>query len=194
MQSRPRARPGDEGPPPDEDGGAPSDPEQVARTILLRRLDHAPRSRAELAETLAQRGVPEEAAARVLDRFEEVGLIDDRLFARMWVQSRQVGRGLAGRALAAELRRRGVGDEAITEALEAVTPDLEAQTARDLARRRALSMAGVPYATAARRLTGFLARKGYGPGIAGRVVRDVLSELRSEEVDDTVAAEHLRFS
>ena len=94
--------------PPGDLDDSPADPEQVARTILLRRLEAAPRTRAELATTLRERNVPDEVALRVLDRFEEVGLIDDRVFARMWVESRQRGRNLSGRALRSELRRKGV--------------------------------------------------------------------------------------
>ena len=69
---------------------------------------------------LARRGVPDEVAERVLDRFGEVDLIDDAAYARAWVESRHSGRGLARRALAYELRQRGVADADAAEALEAV--------------------------------------------------------------------------
>ncbi len=85
--------------PPADVNGPQADPEQVARTILLRRLEAAPRTRSQLAATLRERAVPADVAQRVLDRFEEVGLIDDALFARMWVESRQSARQLSARAL-----------------------------------------------------------------------------------------------
>ena len=72
-----------------------ADPEQVARTILLRRLSVAPRTRRELADDLRKRGIPDDVSARVLDRFEEVGLVDDTEFARMWAVSRQRTKGSA---------------------------------------------------------------------------------------------------
>jgi regulatory protein len=171
--------------PPADLDGPQADPEQVARTILLRRLEAAPRTRAQLASTLQERGVPDDVAARVLDRFEDVGLIDDRTFARMWVQSRQVSRGLAPRALRAELRRRGVADELVDEALSDV--DLEAQlvAARAIAERKARSLRGLPRQTQVRRLSGALARKGYGPGLASQVVREALDVLQAEEAEDT---------
>jgi regulatory protein len=56
---------------------AEPDPEQVARAIVLRLLTGAPRSRAQLADALARKDVPEDVAARVLGRFTEVGLIDE---------------------------------------------------------------------------------------------------------------------
>ncbi len=80
--------------------------------------------------------MPDDVAARLLDRFEEVGLVDDAAFARDWVASRQAGRGLARRALTTELRRKGVADEVVAEAVDAVAPETEVETARALVRRR----------------------------------------------------------
>ncbi len=160
--------------PPESLPDSPADPEQVARTILLRRLDAAPRTRSELATTLRERNVPDDVAQRVLDRCEEVGLIDDRLFARMWVESRQRARSLSGRALRSELRRKGIRDEWIDEALEQVGPEDERDAARAVAASKARSVVGLPRATQVRRLSGALARKGYGPGLTAQVVREAL--------------------
>ena len=124
-------------------------------------------------------------ASSVLDRFEEVGLIDDRLFARMWVDSRQAGRQLSVRALRAELGTRGVAPEAIAEAVESVSDEDELEAARAVAMRRARSVAGLPRATQVRRLSGALARKGYGPTLSGRVVQEVLDGV----VDDMAPPE-----
>ena len=104
----------------------------MARGICLRALTGAPKTRSQLAELLARRGVPEEAAEAVLDRFTEVGLIDDAAFARAWVSSRQAGRGLARRALQAELRAKGVDPEVAAEAVELVDDDDERAAARTL--------------------------------------------------------------
>src|SRR5689334_25278851 len=101
---------------PADDLGPDADPESVARKILLDQLTGRARSRSDLAAKLAQRNVPEEIATRLLDRFEEVGLVDDAAFARGWVEQRQSGRGLARRALAQELRRKGIDDEVARDA------------------------------------------------------------------------------
>ena len=92
------------------DLGPEADPESVARKILLDQLTGQARSRKELSDKLASRNVPDDVATRLLDRFEEVGLVDDEAFARAWVESRQRGRGLARRALQQELRRKGIDD------------------------------------------------------------------------------------
>jgi regulatory protein len=164
--------------PPDVDGPPEpdADPESVARQICLHQLEFAPRTRAELAATLAKRGVPDEAAEAVLSRFAEVGLIDDALFSEMWVTSRHRGRGLAGRALQQELRRKGVDDETARDAVATLHPDQEAETARSLVRRKLASTRGLTTEARVRRLAGMLARKGYGPGLAFRIVKEELEE------------------
>jgi regulatory protein len=156
------------------DSDDPDDPESVARLICLRLLTTAPRTQAELATALRRRGVPDEAAEAVLARFTEVKLIDDATFARAWVESRHHSRGLAGRALSAELRRKGVAQEDIAGALEELDPDQELATARELVARRIPATRGQPGPARMRKLTGVLARKGYGPALAYRVVREAL--------------------
>ena len=154
-------------PEPDPD----ADPENVARQILLRRLTDQPRSRAELAEALAKKNVPDDIAQRMLDRFEELGLVNDEEFARLWVESRQRTRGLAPRVLSMELRRKGVADDVIREVLADVDPESEREMAHQLVQKKLRSMAGLDDTTRIRRLTGMLARKGYAPQVAFDIVR-----------------------
>jgi regulatory protein len=157
-----------------------ADPESVARTILLDKLTGQPRTRAELADLLAAREIPAEVATKVLDRFNEVGLIDDAAFASAWVESRHRGRGLAKRALAQELRRRGVDDELARDALEELDPDQEAATARALVRRKLPSMRSFDRQVAMRRLLGMLARKGYPGGLAMSIIKEELAASDEE--------------
>lgn len=183
-QGRPEGRRRAAPPPPDPVAELPeADQEEVARKILLDQLTGQARSRQQLAEKLRAKNVPEPVATRLLDRFEEVGLIDDEAFARMWVSHRGAGahRGLATRALAAELRRKGVDDEVAKAALEDVDPEEERETARRLVRGKLRSVARVDDTTATRRLVGMLARKGYGSGVAFAVVREELAAAGREE-------------
>lgn len=165
-----------------------ADPESVARSICLRALTGAPKTRQQLADLLARRGVPEEAAIAVLDRFGEVGLIDDAAFARAWVTSRQAGRGLGRRALRAELRAKGVDDQVAASAVALVDDDDEREAARRLVERRLPGMARLDRVTATRRLVGMLARKGYSGGLAAAVVREALDARADDEVTDTAGA------
>ena len=125
---------------------------------------------------MRRRGVPEDIAAEVLDRFQEVQLIDDEEFSRQWVRSRHAGRGLARRALAHELRHRGVAEETVRDAVQEIDSEEELCTARELVRRRLASTRRDDPARRMRRLAGMLARKGYGPAVALRAVREVLAE------------------
>jgi regulatory protein len=157
-----------------------ADPVQVARSIALRQLTMGPRSRAQLAQAMAKRDVPLEAAEAVLDRFEELGLIDDAELAHMIVRSRHATKGVARRALAQELRTKGIAQIHAEDALEGLTDDMEEQSARELVRRKLRSMSSVAPDVQARRLIGMLARKGYPSGMVMSVVR---SELASAGAD-----------
>jgi regulatory protein len=158
----------------DGDDG-PGDPEARAREVCLRLLALAPRTRAQLAEALRKRGIPDDAAHEVLGRYEDVGLIDDAAFARAWVESRHYSRGLAGRALSAELRQRGVAADEIRAAIdEQIGPDAEVSAARRLVAGKLAATRGLPPGQRTRRLAGLLARKGYPAGLAFRVIREAL--------------------
>ncbi|MFF5573295.1 recombination regulator RecX [Streptomyces luteogriseus] len=170
-----------------EDGGAPSssraeqeappgDPVERARAICLRLLTGTPRTRKQLADALRKRQIPDDAAEEVLSRFEEVGLINDGAFADAWVESRHHGRGLARRALARELRTKGVDSTLIDEAVSQLDSEQEEETARELVARKLRSTPGLDRDKRLRRLAGMLARKGYPEGMALRVVRQALEE------------------
>ncbi|MFI1929457.1 recombination regulator RecX [Streptomyces sp. NPDC020330] len=156
--------------------GEPRDPVEQARNICLRLLTGTPRTRKQLADALRKREIPDEAAEEVLARFEDVGLIDDAAFAGAWVESRHHGRGLARRALVRELRTKGVDSAVIDEAVGRLDPDQEEETARELVARKLRSTRGLDRDKRLRRLAGMLARKGYGEGLALRVVRQALEE------------------
>ncbi|MFH8469848.1 recombination regulator RecX [Streptomyces sp. NPDC017991] len=170
-----------------QDGGAPSssraekaeqpkDPAEQARAICLRLLTGTARTRKQLADALRKREIPDDVADEVLSRFEEVGLINDGAFADAWVESRHHGRGLARRALAQELRTKGVDSTLIDEAVAQLDSDQEEATARALVARKLRSTRGLDRDKRIRRLAGMLARKGYSQGTALRVVRQALEE------------------
>ncbi|MGW1430182.1 recombination regulator RecX [Streptomyces sp. NPDC002431] len=156
--------------------GEPRDPVEQARNICLRLLTGTPRTRKQLADALRKREIPAEAAEEVLSRFEDVGLIDDAAFADAWVESRHHGRGLARRALVRELRTKGVDAAVIDEAVGQLDSEQEEATARELVARKLRSTRGLERDKRLRRLAGMLARKGYGEGMALRVVRQALEE------------------
>ncbi|MFE5882461.1 recombination regulator RecX [Streptomyces hydrogenans] len=155
---------------------SPQDPAERARAICLRLLTGTPRTRRQLADALRKREIPDDIAEEVLARFEDVGLIDDAAFAGAWVESRHHGRGLARRALARELRTKGIDPGLVQEAVNQLDSEQEEVTARELVERKLRATRGLERDRRLRRLAGMLARKGYPEGMALRVVRQALEE------------------
>jgi regulatory protein len=158
------------------DGDAEADPYAVAKSIALDRIATRDRTRHELAQALKAKNVPPEITEQVLDRLQEVGLVDDAAFAEAWVESRQQRRHLSRPALRRELQAKGVDRDKIDVALESVDYGDELGAARELARRRHRAIAELPYPVRYRRLAGALSRRGFGPGIVTQVLREVLGE------------------
>ncbi len=162
------------------------DPEAKARQICLRLLTVAPRTRAQLSQAMRRGGVPAETAEAVLDRFTDVGLIDDAAFGRAWVESRHHSRGLSRRSLSAELRQRGLGGDEIREAVETLDPEQEVATARRLVERKLASSRGRPAEARVRQAAGMLARKGYPPGLVFRLIREAMEHEGAEDSEDVL--------
>lgn len=162
------------------EGRVSEDPEQRAKDICLRLLEFRPRTRAELQQALARKGIEAGVAERVLSRLDAVGLVDDKTFAEVWVRSRHTHEGLGRRALAAELRRKGVDDAVTSDALTTVDYGAEEERARQLVRKKLRTLAAADEATKVRRLVGMLARKGYTQGMSYRIVRDELRAVGDE--------------
>lgn len=164
------------------DAGEP-DPHAVARRTVLRQLAMGPRTRRQLEDKLRDRGCEPGVARQVLDRMTEVGLVDDEAFAEMYVRSKQETKGLAASALRHELRQKGVAEEVVDAALEEIDPEREKEQARALVARRLRTMRGLDRDSQTRRLAGFLARKGYGPGVSYQVIREALDVLPEHRRD-----------
>jgi regulatory protein len=164
-----------------------ADPEDVARTICLRLLTVRARTRSELLDALAARGVPETASTKVLDRLADVGLVDDRAFADGYVLSRQRDRGLAVREISRQLRDKGVDETVITSAVQAVSGEAEAEAAKQLVVRKLRSMTRLAPEVKTRRLVAMLARKGYPPSMAFQVVRDAVGGGSEDTAPDDTA-------
>jgi regulatory protein len=153
--------------------------EEQARTLCLRLLTARARTRAELEGQLTKRGYQDDVSARVLDRLAEVGLVDDAGFAEQWVRSRRANRGKGKRALAAELRNKGVDNEVIAAALADIDTGAERERAeqlvRDKLRREQLADDDTKVA---HRLVGMLVRRGYSQSMAFDVVTAELAGER----------------
>ena len=157
---------------------------EQARALCLRLLTARARTRAELEGQLAKRGYPEDVSAEALDRLAQVGLVDDEDFAEQWVRSRRTSAGKGKRALAAELRTKGLDNEVITAALADIDAGAERvraeQLVRDKLRREKLGDLSDRDTEnkVTRRLVGMLARRGYSQSMALDVVTTELANER----------------
>lgn len=145
---------------------------QRALTFILRSTQHRPQTEAELATKLRSRDLDEPVVDAAIAQAKKVGAIDDDAFARAWVADRGGGRGYGAARIRRELTQRQVPDELIEAALGALDGRDEEAVATELARARVRRLpASLPPETAARRLIGYLVRRGYPPGLAQRVAR-----------------------
>ena len=164
-------------PPPSTSDGAPAREEQ-ARALCLRLLTARSRTRAELESALANRGYPDEVSTQVLDRLAAVGLVDDADFAEQWVHSRRVNAGKGKRALAAELRTKGVDNDVITAVLSGIDAGAERDRAEKLVRAKLRRENVDDDVRVTRRLVAMLARRGYIQTMAYDVVSTELAAER----------------
>lgn len=141
----------------------------------LRALGRRGLSRRELERALAAKGYPESAVDVELDRLEGVGLIDDFALAQHLVADLQERKGLGGGAIKAELVRRVIAPAAIAYAMDLIDTADELAMARDLAAKRARQYGALDAATAERRLTAFLLRRGF----SSTTVRAAVATVRS---------------
>ncbi|SDP12101.1 regulatory protein [Nakamurella panacisegetis] len=167
-----------EAPAPDRPvGGSAAVGEQVtaARAICLRLLAVAPRPRAGLAQAMKRKEVPEDVAQDVLDWLTQVGLVDDVAYAHSFVRTKHRDRALSSAALRTELRRLGVDDESMADAVETVDQQAERTRAAELIAKRVDAAMAVGPLAAKRRLLGLLARRGYPADIAIPVVDQAIA-------------------
>jgi regulatory protein len=146
-----------------------------ARTAAYRLLTYRPRSHAELEQKLREKGFKEAVIEAVLADLEHLGYVNDRQFAGQWAAGRLRLRGFGRRRIEQELRRKGISQEVIREAIsEAVPPDDEREAAAKAAEKKLRTMLSVAPDVRRRRLAGFLERKGF----SSEITRSILNTIR----------------
>lgn len=157
----------------DPDGGGQSGESEIM-SVVMRRLNAAPRSRGELSKYLLDKEFDPTLIDRVLDRVSSMGYIDDAAYAQEWVRSRHRSRGLAPSVLKRELISKDVDLEVIEVALEQLTSDETRVRAYELAAKKYRSLMAVDHAVAVRRIASLLQRKGYPPSMCFQVAKETV--------------------
>jgi regulatory protein len=164
-----------------------NDPLALVREAALALLSRREHSRRELARKLRRKGHSRDQIEVVLTRLEEVGLVSDERYARLFVTDTLAVRPLGRRRIVQGLRLKGIEPEAAGRALEEVYRDRavdDRSLAEDLARRRAGRLQTLEPTAARRRLAGFLARRGFDAVIVADTLRRVLRERPDPESSD----------
>lgn len=154
---------------------------EAAREIVLCRLDRSAAPRAALVELLERKEVDPRITTEVLDRLEAAGVIDDAAYAARLARTRFAEKGAARRAIAEELRRKGLGERDVTAALNQINSDDEDAAALNLARKKLISTRHLPWGVRRRRTAAMLGRKGYSRDVTMRAIEDALAEEQGGE-------------
>lgn len=151
------------------------DAQDVAYQRALNFISYRPRSEAEVCKNLRKHDTTEEVITEILDRLRRIKMVDDAQFAHTWVENRSTFRPRGKRALAAELRQKGIGNEVIDEALCDLN---EENLAYQAALKQSRKYEGLDWQTFRKKMTAYLARRGFGYGVAQPVVERVWSEIQ----------------
>lgn len=157
----------------------------AARKAALRLLKVRPRTGGELRRELVKRKHRAEAIGIVLADFESNGLLDDRLFSRLWIKERMEKKGFGRRRIASELISKGVEREIVEEEIErGFDRESEMEVAGRAARARLRRLKSVPPETRKRRIYSYLLRNGFGSDVAAEATRSVMELFGGEDGND----------
>ncbi|ROQ04125.1 MULTISPECIES: regulatory protein RecX [unclassified Curtobacterium] len=147
-----------------------------AERLSMRALGRKGVSESEMRTLLTQQDLDPDVVEHEIERLTRVGLLDDVALATDLVDRLHARKGLGRQGVVTELRRRGIDQIAIDTALDEAADDEDDEfiRAQELADKRAPQMRGLDRATAERRLSGFLMRKGYGSGVVRIAVQRAL--------------------
>ncbi len=148
----------------------------------LNYLSYRPRSEAELRRNLRRKDVEEPVIDAVIGRLTRAGLLDDREFAKYWVDNRARFNPRGLRGLRHELRQRGISRDIIDDVL--ATYDVEA-AARKVVEAGARRLSKAEPRDFRRKLQAYMARRGFSYGVIKPLVQQKLEERQREEEDGT---------
>ncbi len=171
------------------------DAREVALQKALNFLSYRARSQEEIRQNLRKHAIPEAVIEEILERLQNVGLANDQQFAQAWVENRSTFRPRSRRVLSMELRQKGLGDEVIQTVLQDAVD--EKTLAYQAAVRKARRLEGLEWPDFRRKLSEFLARRGFGYEVIGEAVRQIWREqARNENLsrsDDPNRSEQLIY-
>lgn len=150
------------------------------RQVVFRYLSYRPRSSQEVRNYLARKDWDPSLCEQVIEECMQSGYLDDRAFAKAWVEERKSQKGFGKLRLRQELRKKGISQAIIEEVLTHINEEEERQQAIDLAERRYLRIQGEPWPKIERRIGQYLMRQGY----SADMVYSILGYLRERKMNE----------
>lgn len=152
--------------------------DEVAYRRALKIISYRNRSVSEVRQHLRKKQIPDEVIDHVVDRLDQNGLLDDNQFANLWVENRNEFRPRSHRMLAIELRKKGIGEDIITQVLENTTADEE--LAYNAAQKQVRRYRTLDWQDFRRKLGSFLARRGFSYETVNLTVHQIWVENHSD--------------
>ncbi len=129
----------------------------------LRFLSFRPRSEKEVADYLSQKNVDEKIGKRIIARLKELKFLDDREFARMWIEERTKIKPRSLRLIKLELKQKGISQDIIDEISQ--NSELRLQSDKEMAKKvifkKIEKYKGLSKFALLQKLGPFLARRGF---------------------------------
>ena len=141
-------------------------------------LSYRARSESEIRQNLRKHEIPEPVIEQTLERLRQAGLANDNQFARAWVENRSAFRPRSRRMMAMELRQKGLNDEAVASATEDVD---DKALAYEAAQKRIARYKGLEWNEFRKKLSDFLARRGFSYSVIAPVVTRLWNEAHQDE-------------
>lgn len=155
-----------------------ADTREWAYQQALLYLSYRVRSEKEVQQNLQKHEMPEAVIEETLERLRKAGLVNDNEFAQTWVENRSTFRPRSRRALAMELRQKGLDDETVHSAISGVDEDALAYEA---AQKRLGRLKGLEWNDFRKKLSEFLARRGFPYSVISPIVTRIWSETHTDD-------------
>ena len=141
-------------------------------------LSYRTRSESEIRQNLRKHEIPETVIDETLEKLKRDGLANDDQFAQAWVENRSAFRPRSRRMLAMELRQKGLDNESMNSALKNVD---DGPLAYEAAQKRAARFKDLEWSEFRKKLSEFLARRGFSYSVISPVVTRIWNETHIQE-------------
>ena len=151
-------------------------------------LSYRARSENEIRKNLSKHEIPDAVIEETIERLRREGFADDKKFASAWVENRSTFRPRGRRALALELRQKGIDDHTIESALEGIDDEALAYEA---GQKKARKLRVQEWTEFRKKMSEFLARRGFSYSVIAPIVKRLWNEAHAEGEEQIIDDEEI---